>query len=65
MCMHAACMYLCKLYICICIICIYVCMHVCMYLCMYICIRDYGSTLYVGMAWKKKAAHTFQLEVES
>ena len=29
---------------------------------MYI-IREYGSTLYVGMAWKKMAAHTFQLYI--
>ena len=28
-------------------------------------IREYGSTLYVGMARKKMAAHTFQLEVKS
>ena len=28
-------------------------------------IREYGSTLYVGMARKKMAAHTFQLQVVS
>ena len=37
----------------------YVFMYVCMYICsMYVCtvyIREYSSTLYVGMAWKKKS----------
>ena len=27
--------------------------------------REYGSTLYVEMAWKKMAAHTFQLQAMS
>ena len=25
-------------------------LYTCMYVCMYICIREYGSTLYVGLA---------------
>ena len=31
----------------------YVRMYICMYVYNYVCIREYGSTLYVGMARKK------------
>ena len=46
-------------------VCTFVCMYVTMYVCMYIyvrmyvytyiciCIREYGSALYVGIAWTK------------
>ena len=42
-------MYVC-MYVCMCV---YVCMYICMYMYVCITIREYGSTLYVGMAPKK------------
>ena len=40
-------------------------MYVCMYVCMYLCIREYDSTLYVGMVQGVSNSQYIGMETKS